>query len=162
MCMCSVPTKHGTEVHCSQRQSQLRAQTQSLRSLPLRLARALLLLDDDLDLDEGIGRHGRGHALRLDEGAGRHRRDRAFLLEAGAGRHGRERVLAPPRRRPSPRRAGAQKGARPRGRWTGRSNSRIRMRGWRIPQRAIHKIYIFASRSRVSVSFPPVRREPYP
>ena len=73
----------------------------SLRPLPLRPAvGALLLLDDDLDLDEGIGRHGRDHALSLDEGAGRHRRDRALLLEAGAGRHGRGRALALRRRSP--------------------------------------------------------------
>ena len=68
--------------------------SQSLRSLPLRLARALLLLDDDLDLelDKGIGWHGRHHALLLDEGAGRHGRDLALLLEVGAGRRGGERL----------------------------------------------------------------------
>eukprot|EP00964_Phaeocystis_antarctica_P045828 scaffold26401_cov61-Phaeocystis_antarctica.AAC.4 len=77
----------------------------SLRPLPFRpIIRALLLLDDDLDLDECIGRHGRDRALPLDECAGRHRRDRVLLLEAGTGRHGRESALTLRRRRPSRRR----------------------------------------------------------
>eukprot|EP00964_Phaeocystis_antarctica_P109214 scaffold73705_cov60-Phaeocystis_antarctica.AAC.2 len=62
-----------------------------------------LLFDDDLDLDECIGRHGRDRALFLDQCAGRQRRDRVLLLEAGAGRHGREHALTLRRRRPSRR-----------------------------------------------------------
>jgi hypothetical protein len=57
---------------------------------------ALLLLDDDLDLDEGIGWHGRDHTLVLDECAGRHGRDRALLREAGTGRRSRKRAGSAP------------------------------------------------------------------
>eukprot|EP00964_Phaeocystis_antarctica_P052152 scaffold30502_cov63-Phaeocystis_antarctica.AAC.2 len=72
--------------------------------------RSLLLLDDDLDLDEYVGWHGRDRALLLDECAGRHRRDRVLLLEDGAGPHGRKRALPlrhcrPSRRRPPLRRS---------------------------------------------------------